>query len=450
MNPPPAMNSARQPDWRRWYGLAVLTVVYTSNIADRFVISTLIEPIRLEFRLSDSAVGFLTGTALAIFYTGMGLPLGVIADRVDRRKLVALSMAAWSIMTTACGMARSFTGLLVARIGVGIGEAGGTPASQSIIADLFPFSQRALAYSIFALGAALGSMLGAVAGGALAQAFGWRSAFLALGIPGVVLALVVWFSVREPPRGGSHAGAAAQPAPSILGTMRFIRSQRSLVHVLAGQTVIIFWSWGLLWWTPAFLARSLGFTTAGAGELLGVTNGIGGIAGILVGAAVIQRLGRRDPRWQSWIVAAVTLACTFVSIGFYATGSRTAATVLLWLFVPAAYLNLAPTFSLTQSLVPSQMRAVCCAIMLFGANVANLALAPQIIGFISDALMRYTGAGSESLRYALIIGSFTGFWAAYHYWAAGRELRGDLARAGSGTFDVNLAAASQPSAVSYK
>jgi Major Facilitator Superfamily len=185
------MDDSAEPNWRRWYALLVLTIVYASNIADRYVISTLIEPIRLEFRLSDSAVGFLTGTALAIFYTGLGLPLGLIADRVDRRKLVAFSMAVWSVMTAACGMTRSFTGLLISRIGVGIGEAGGTPASQSIIADLFPFSERALAYSIFALGAALGSMLGAVAGGAIAQDFGWRAAFLALGIPGVALALVV-------------------------------------------------------------------------------------------------------------------------------------------------------------------------------------------------------------------------------------------------------------------
>src|SRR5580693_3559894 len=231
------MDSSAEPHWRRWYALMVLTVVYASNIADRYVISTLIEPIRLEFRLSDSAVGFLTGTALAIFYTGLGLPLGLIADRVDRRKLVAFSMAVWSVMTAACGMTRSFTGLLIARIGVGIGEAGGTPASQSIIADLFPFSERALAYSIFALGAALGSMLGAVAGGAIAQEFGWRAAFLALGIPGVALALVVRFSMREPRRGGVSSTIATQRAPSILETLRFIRSQRSLMHVLAGQTV---------------------------------------------------------------------------------------------------------------------------------------------------------------------------------------------------------------------
>jgi len=179
---------------RGWYVLGVLTAVYIFNIADRYVISTLIEPIKADLHLSDTAVGFLTGTALAIFYTGMGIPLGMIADRVDRRKLIALSVGVWSLMTAACGAATNFTQLMLARIGVGTGEAGGTPASQSMIADIFPFQQRVLATSVFTLGAAAGSMLGAIAGGQIADAFGWRTAFFALGIPGIALALIVRFT----------------------------------------------------------------------------------------------------------------------------------------------------------------------------------------------------------------------------------------------------------------
>ncbi len=403
-----------------------------SNIADRYVISTLIEPIRVELHLSDTAIGFLTGTALAIFYTGMGIPLGMIADRVDRRKLIAISIAVWSVMTAACGLARNFLELLLARIGVGIGEAGGTPASQSMIADLFPFSDRVLATSVFALGAAAGSMLGAVAGGAIAEAYGWRWAFIALGIPGILLALIVRLTVCEPQRESPAGREPAERAPSLAQTIRFIARQRSLVHVLAGQTVVIFWSWGLLWWTAAFLERSHGLSTGEAGELLGIINGVCGTIAVIAGGALIHRLGRRDPRWLCWVVAGVTLASTFVSIAVYATSSRPTATMLLWLFVPAAYINLAPTFSLTQSLVPPRMRALCCAIMLFGANVANLALAPQLIGVMSDGFRLYAAAGSESLRWALLVAAFTGFWAAYHYWAAGRDLRRDLVSAESG------------------
>src|ERR1700722_18617348 len=186
--------SAQQPvviSARAWYALVILALVYAVNIADRFVVSALIEPIKQELHLSDTAIGFLTGTALAIFYTGMGLPLGLIADRVDRRKLIALSVGIWSLMTALSGMAANFSQLLLARIGVGIGEAGGTPASQSLLGDVFPRSHRVLANIVFTLGAAAGSMLGSVAGGNIADAFGWRAAFLALGVPGIGLALIV-------------------------------------------------------------------------------------------------------------------------------------------------------------------------------------------------------------------------------------------------------------------
>ena len=415
---------------RGWYVLGVLTVVYIFNIADRYVISTLIEPIKADLHLSDTAIGFLTGTALAIFYTGMGIPLGMIADRVDRRKLIALSVGVWSLMTAACGAATGFTQLMLARIGVGTGEAGGTPASQSVIADIFPFRQRVLATSVFTLGAAAGSMLGSIAGGQIADAFGWRVAFFALGIPGIALALIVRFTTYEPVR-GAVATNQADHAPSLRETLRFIRSQRSLIHVIAGATVITYWGWGLLWWTPAFLARSFDMTTGEAGTALGTITGIAGAFGIIVGGLLIHRLARTDSRWQVWPVAIATFFGTCASIGAYSANSRTTTMLMLWIFVPVAYLNLAPILSLTQSLVPPRMRGLSCAIMLFGANVANLALAPQIIGILSDLLRAHLDTGVESLRWALLVTTLSGFWAAYHFWAAARSIHSDLERAGT-------------------
>jgi MFS family permease len=408
----------------------VLTAVYIFNIADRYVISTLIEPIKADLHLSDTAVGFLTGTALAIFYTGMGIPLGMIADRVDRRKLIALSVGVWSLMTAACGAATNFTQLMLARIGVGTGEAGGTPASQSMIADIFPFQQRVLATSVFTLGAAAGSMLGAIAGGQIADAFGWRTAFFALGIPGIALALIVRFTAYEPVR-GLVATRSSDRAPPLRETLRFIRSQRSLLHVIAGATVVTYWGWGLLWWTPAFMARSLHMTTGEAGTALGTITGIAGALGIVVGGFVIHRLARTDSRWQVWPVAIATFLGTCASIGAYSGNTRLTTLLMLWLFVPVAYLNLAPILSLTQSLVPPRMRGLSCAIMLFGANVANLALAPQIIGILSDLFRAHFNAGAESLRWALLLTTLTGFWATYHFWAAARNIRHDLERAGT-------------------
>lgn len=426
----PAAATTQVSDSRRWYALGILTAVYVFNIADRYVISTLIEPIKAELHLSDTAIGFLTGTALAIFYTGMGIPLGILADRIERRGLIALSIGIWSAMTAACGAATNFTQLLLARIGVGIGEAGGTPASQSMLADLFPFSQRVMATSIFALGAAGGSMIGSTGGGMIADEFGWRTAFYALAIPGIILGFIVRFTLQEPVR-GSLDKVHTDGAPTLKQTLDFIRTQRSLVHVLIGGTVVTYWGWGLLWWTPAFLQRSHHLTTGQAGTLIGTISGIAGALGILVGGLIIHFSAKKDPRWQVWTVGLATLLGTCASIGVYATESLSMATVLLWLFVPVAYLNLAPVLTLTQSLVLPRMRALSCAVLLFGANVANLALAPQIIGVMSDAFLAYSAAGTQSLRWALVITTLTGFWAAYHFWAAGRDMRRDLERAGT-------------------
>lgn len=411
-----------------WYALGILTLVYAVNIADRFVVSALIEPIKHELRLSDTAIGFLTGTALALFYTGMGIPLGMIADRVDRRKLIAVSLCVWSLMTSLSGLAGNFIQLLLARIGVGTGEAGGTPASQSMLSDIFPRSHLVLANTIFTLGAAAGSMLGSVAGGNIAEAFGWRAAFLALGIPGILLALVVRFTMREPVRGASSSKAAVTVTP-LTETLRFIIRQRSLLHVLAGGTVVTYWGWGLLWWTPAFFARSHHLTTGQAGTLVGTVSGIAGAVGVIVGGLLIHWLARRDLRWQVWVVAGATLFGTIASVAVYSTAALAIATLALWLFVPIAYVNIGPIFSLTQSLVRPRMRGLTCALLLFGANVANLALAPQLIGILSDQLALHFGAGTESLRWALVLNTLTGFWAAYHFWAAGRDIRSDTQRA---------------------
>jgi MFS family permease len=417
---------------RRWYVLAVLTLVYTFNIADRYAISTLIEPIKADLHLTDTAIGFLTGTALAIFYTGMGIPLGLLADRVNRRNLIALSIAIWSVMTAACGAARTFTQLLLARIGVGVGEAGGTPGSQSMISDLFPFKQRALATLIFALGASAGSMLGSVVGGSISDRFGWRWAFLVLGIPGVLIALLLRLTVREPKRGAYDAVSDSTHHPPTLGeTLRFMLQQKALLHTLAGSALVVFWGWGLLWWTPAFLMRSYGLTTSMAGGLIGTISGIAGTLGILAGAWVIHKSGQHDPRWQPWVVALATVFGAAASVAAYGSYSRSITVLMLWLFVPVAYLNIGPQLALTQSLVKPRMRALSCAVLLFVVNFANLALAPQLIGLASDVLNAHTTAGHESLRIALTGTTVFGFWAAYHWWAAGRLLPADLRRAGT-------------------
>jgi MFS family permease len=253
----------------RWYVLAVLTVGYALNIADRFSISTLIEPIRRELHLSDSGIAFLTGVALALFYVTVGIPIAALADRANRRNILATAIAVWSAMTALCGLAQNYGQLLVARFGVGIGEAGGTPPSTSMLADKFPAARRPMALTIFALGACLGSWLGSSVAGAAAERSGWRAAFLVLGIPGLVLALIVWLTVSEPHRGQLDAASTSPARSTLMATLGFIATQRSAVRLLVGGSLATFWSWGLMWWTLTFLQRSHHMTVGQAGELLG-------------------------------------------------------------------------------------------------------------------------------------------------------------------------------------
>ena len=230
---------------RRWYVLLVLTLVYALSIADRYVMSTLIEPIKADLKVSDSAIGFLTGVSLALFYVTAGLPLASLADRANRRTMIALALGAWSAMTALCGVAQNFWQLLLARIGVGVGEAGGTPPSTSLLSDYFPWRRRAFALSVYSIGASLGSMLGSSAGYA-SDAWGWRTAFLLLGIPGLAFAILIRFTVREPQRGQLDEGPAPLKA-GLLATLRFTTRQPALLHTLIGASVYTLWAWGLMW-----------------------------------------------------------------------------------------------------------------------------------------------------------------------------------------------------------
>jgi predicted MFS family arabinose efflux permease len=413
----------------RWYVLGILTIVYALNIADRFSISTLIEPIRAELHLSDAGIAFLTGGALAVFYVTVGIPVAALADRANRRNILAVALAAWSAMTALCGMAHDRLQLTLARFGVGIGEAGGTAPSTSILADKFPPARRPMALTIFALGACLGAWLGSSVAGRAAERGGWRTAFLVLGIPGVVLALIVWLTVREPRRGQLDAGAEPDARSTFPATLRFIAGQRSAVHLLLGGSVATFWSWGLMWWTPAFLQRSHHLSVGQAGQLLGPMHLIAGTASTLLAGWLVAGRAAADPRYVTRLLGWVTALTTVPSLLLYWVVSERAAVVLLWIFVPAVYFYIGPILGLLQNVVPAHMRATACAILLFLANLANLLLAPQLIGWLSDWFAASFGAGTESLRWALLLLAPTGFWAAWHLLASGRTIREDEARA---------------------
>jgi MFS family permease len=424
----------------RWYVLTVMTVVYALNIADRFSMTTLIEPIRKELALSDKGIAFLTGTALVFFYVTVGIPIAALADRFNRRNILAVSLFIWSGVTALCGLAQNYAQLLLARVAVGIGEAGGTPPSTSIVADNFPPARRPMALTIYALGACIGAWLGSSVAGAAAEAGGWRLAFLVLGIPGVAVALVVWLTVREPRRGQLDS-EAQRPESLPLGlqvivsqvmvTLRFMGQQRSAVHLVIGGSVATFWSWGLMYWTPAFLQRSHHLTVSEAGGLLGPMHLVAGTAATLLASALMGLPAARDPRFVTRLLAWAAVVTTVPSFFAYEVGSLRAATLMLWLFVPGVYFYIGPVLGLLANVMPPGMRATVCAILLFLANVANLFLAPQLfVGPLSDWFAASLGAGPESLRWALLLLAPSGLWAAWHLWRAGATIREDEARAG--------------------
>jgi predicted MFS family arabinose efflux permease len=419
-----------RPIKARYWALVVLTLVYAMNIADRFVLSTLIEPLKADFNLNDSEVGFLTGVALALFYTTAGLPLGALADRVNRRNMLIGALAAWSIFTALCGMAQNFWQLLLARIGVGVGEAGGTPPAHSMLADYFAPQERVVAMSVFALGIALGSGIGAIGGGLLAEHFGWRTGLLIFALGSAPL-LALLSTVREPVRGANDRAATQEKGPAMGEVFAFIRSQKALVHVIAGTTIATFSGMGLVWWTPAFLSRSHGFSVGQAGLEVGMMSGVGGAAALIGTTLLTFRLARMEPKWQCHFLALVTLLITIPAVSAHLVTDTRTAVLLLWCFVPFTSVYVGPMLGLLQNLVKPDMRGLTAAVILFTANIANLAIAPQVIGIASDLLAPHLADPTQSLRIALAFSGLTGIWGAAHFWLAIRSLPADLLRAGT-------------------
>lgn len=414
----------------RWYVVLVLGLVYALNIADRYVVSTVLEPIRLEFHLSDSGVGWLTGVSLALFYITIGIPISQVADRSNRRNIVALAMALWSLMTALLGLTQNFWQFLLVRVGVGVGEAGGTPPSTSMIADYFPRDRRVFALTLYALGLPLGAWMGSSLAGQVVDHFhSWRAAFLALGIPGVVFGLIIFLTVREPVRGRFEAIEADDaPKASVGDTLRFLWSHRSAWHINAAGTIICLWGWGLMYWTQTYLERTYGLSTAEAGSRLGTIYLWAGTAATLATSAICAMPQMREPRRVAYFLAGITFLSTIPSFVIYWTHSLTLATAMLWIVVPAIYLYVGPTMALLLNFLPGSMRAQGMAISLLTANVANLIVAPLAVGWISDSLAGPLHSNALSLRYALLALSLTGFWAAWHYWTSVRTYAEDDAR----------------------
>jgi predicted MFS family arabinose efflux permease len=412
---------------QRWYVLIIMMLVYTISIADRYVLSTLLGPISAELNLSDKGAASL-GIPLALFYVTMGIPLSWLCDRTNRTRLLAASVAVWSAMTALTGYTKGYFDLLLARIGVGIGEAGGTPACNSIIADYFPADRRSMAMTIFALGAPIGAWLGSDIAGLVSLHHGWRASFFVLGIPGIILALIILVTIKEPKRGRLDA-VSIEKSPSVMETLKFLWSQKSAVHAMMGAGVSAFWGWGLMWFTPLFLQRTYGMNEGEAGRLLGEIYLVGGIGASLITAWIVARPSYADPRKIARLLAVVTAIATIPSFYAYWTHDLAVAKLMWWIFIPAIYFYIGPAMALCQNLSAPSMRAITIAISLLIANVLNLIVAPGLVGALSDYFAGPDGADAASLRIAQLILAPSGLWAAWHYWRAEKYIVEDQKRA---------------------
>ena len=411
----------------RNYVLGVLVVVYTFNFIDRQILSILLEPIKRDLGLSDGQLGLLTGFAFAAFYATLGIPIARLADVSSRRNLIALSLAMWSAMTALSGMAVNFWYLLAARIGVGIGEAGCSPASHSMIADYFPANKRATALGIYSLGIPFGILFGFLAGGWINQFFGWRIAFFVVGLPGLALALLVRFTVDEPARGMAEQRVVTGTQPTILETFRYLVAKRAFRHLALGGALTAFVGYSFVTWMPSFLIRTHGMTTGEVGTWLGLIIGIPGGIGIALGGFLADRFGARDPRWYLWIVTVALVISVPCALTVFLAPTPTGALLLFALPVMLGNFYQATTFSQTQGLVGLRMRAMAAGILLFFVNIVGLGAGPLVAGKLSDFLKPMYG--TDSLRWALFLITFVNLWSAAHYYIAGRYLAGDLVNA---------------------
>ncbi len=412
----------------KYYALTLLTIVYTFNFIDRQLLAILQESIKADLLLTDSQLGLLTGFAFALFYVTAGIPIARWADNGNRRNIVALAIGTWSFMTALSGAVNSYTQLLLARIGVGVGEAGGSPPSHSIVSDIFPPERRAGALSFYSMGVNIGIMFGFLAGGWLNEYFGWRVAFVVVGIPGILIALLVRFTLAEPIRGLTEGRQVAERAEPLQDVFALLRSRISFRHMAMGAAMNAFAVYSMNSWTASFMIRSYGMTSGEVGTWLALILGLGGAIGVLMGGFLAQHLAIKDARWYVWIPA----IAAFVTAPFaYATFSAASATSSLLLFIIPGFLAtvyLGNTLAMVHGLVGSRMRALASAILFFVLNLIGLGLGPWSVGMLSDYLE--PSLGVESLRTALIyVVPVASVWSAIHFVSAAKHLRADLSAA---------------------
>jgi predicted MFS family arabinose efflux permease len=416
------------PSWRyRYFVVGVLALVGTVSWADRQLLSILLESIKSEFHFTDTQLGLLSGIAFGLFYAAVGLPVAWLAERVSRRNLLALSVGIWSVMTAAGGLATGFLSLFAVRVGVGLAESGASPASQSIVSDYFPQERRGFAMGLLYLYVPVGYVLAYGAGGFLNQSVGWRQAFVLVGLPGVLVALLVRLTVTEPRRGLSDPGRASLAIEGVGATARHFFRLRSLRHIPLAGAIHAIGAFGAASWVPAFFIRTHGMTSLQAGSRLALLMASAGLAGAILGGILCDRLAAKTRNPALYAIVPGIFLLLSVPFTLLAFGARSPTMALLFYSVPAFcnHLILGPIVASMQNLAGTRRRAIAAAYYSFTVNLFSMGAGPLIVGFLSDRFAAQFG--SNALRYSLMsLISFTCAWAALHLFLAGRTIKWDL------------------------
>jgi predicted MFS family arabinose efflux permease len=423
MNSPPPGPAASESTRYRVVVLAMLVLVYTFNFIDRQIVGILAVPIKADLGLSDTQLGLMGGLAFALFYTLLGIPIAMLADRSNRTTIMTVALVLWSAMTAVCGLAQNFWQLFLARLGVGVGEAGGVAPAYSLVADYFPPEQRARALGVYSFGVPIGSALGILFGGVIASLVDWRAAFIVVGLAGVVLAPVFKLVVREPVRGRLDATGTAGPPAGFGEVMRVLLSKPSFWGLSFGASASSMLGYGLFFWLPSFFVRSYGLTLLEASLYYGAILLTGGIAGLWLGGSLADRFGTARRRAYA-IIPAVAFLTTIPFFVAAVTSSSLAVAFALFL-VPTALglVWLGPVLSAIQHLVPPGMRATASAIFLFVNNLIGIGLGTVALGALSDALT--ARFGDDALRYAILSGTVFYLIAASLFLLSARRLERD-------------------------
>jgi len=400
--------------------LAMLTLVGVVNYLDRQILGLLLPQIKAEFHLSDTALGLLAGPVFALIYGLMGIPLALLADRGNRRTIIAASLAIFSFTTLACGMATSFVQLVCARFGTGAGEAGITPAVNALVSDLYAPRHRTGALAVYSASGNIGMLLAFFGGGLIAQHWGWRAAFVSASLLGFAVVTVFLLIVREPVR--RHA---VPRKPSLLATLRLLWTRRAFRFIAAGAGLVSISGYSALAFVPSFLVRSHHMTPATVGLTLALMVGIFGMAGTALPGLLADRFGRGDVRWGLYAaVLGIACAMPFHPV-FYLAGDLHI--VLAAMVLPGFFSStfLGPSYAAVQGLAPPGMRAQAAALLLLILTLVGLGLGPQLVGIASDLLKPRFGV--DALRYALLIAVTPSILAAWCFWQATRTLREEIA-----------------------